>query len=351
MSGTTVRIRSACFGCLPLRPWPLILLLVLGISLAERQVHGQFSEPSQLRQPSHPVSATSHPSVARVRVKGVDSESLGSGTLIGATEEHGYVITNWHVVREAQGQVLVEFPDGFQSAATILKTDETWDLGLLLIWRPTAIPMPLSPNPPKPGDALIIAGYGQGSFRAVQGVFADYASPTADAPMDMFEVTVAARQGDSGGPIVNARGELAGVLFGAGDGRTTGTQVHRVREFLDSAFLPGGPIVSSSSLLADRGAAGSVLSEPSSPSETARQATSLQVDAQPAGGDALASQANRLDDYVAAIPREFPQDTRFASATTEIHADDLLGQTTFDKAKSILAIIGLISLVIRFLPR
>jgi hypothetical protein len=50
----------------------------------------------------------------------------------------------------------------------------------------------------------------------------------------MVELSTAARQGDSGGPILNARGELAGVLFGAGWGRTTGSYCGRVRSFLDS---------------------------------------------------------------------------------------------------------------------
>ncbi len=55
-------------------------------------------------------------------------------------------------------------------------------------------------------------------------------------PFEMFEVMATARQGDSGGPIVNQRGELVGVLFGAGDGRTTGTQIGRVRMFVNEAF-------------------------------------------------------------------------------------------------------------------
>ncbi len=320
-------------------PWFLL------VALSALQANAQFAEPSLLPRRGTSVATSSHPSVARVRVQGVDSEALGSGTLIGASEEHGYVITNWHVVRDALGKIVVEFPDGFQSAATVLKTDETWDLALLLIWRPTAIPMSLSPTPPQPGDKLIIAGYGQGNFRAVQGVFADYASPTADAPMEMFEVTVAARQGDSGGPIVNARGELAGVLFGAGDGRTTGTQVQRVRAFLDSAFVPGEP--GGTTMLAQTVAA----TDPLSNTEPARQATSLQVEAEPLAGDPLTAGGTTLDDYLAAIPQDFPHESRFSSSTTEIRAEDLLGKTPFDQAKSILAVIGFVSLVIRFIPR
>ncbi len=54
-----------------------------------------------------------------------------------------------------------------------------------------------------------------------------------------FEVNVAARQGDSGGPIFNDRGEVAGVLFGANDSfldgqYTMGSYCGRVRQFVAS---------------------------------------------------------------------------------------------------------------------
>ena len=48
----------------------------------------------------------------------------------------------------------------------------------------------------------------------------------------MLELDVEARQGDSGGPIFNQSGELAGVLFGAGQGYTMGSFAPRVRCFL-----------------------------------------------------------------------------------------------------------------------
>jgi hypothetical protein len=50
----------------------------------------------------------------------------------------------------------------------------------------------------------------------------------------MVELDVEARQGDSGGPIFNDRGELAGVLFGAGQGTTLGSFGGRVESFLAS---------------------------------------------------------------------------------------------------------------------
>ena len=50
----------------------------------------------------------------------------------------------------------------------------------------------------------------------------------------MVELSAAGANGDSGGPILNSRGELAGVLFGTAFGRTTGSYCGRVRWFLAS---------------------------------------------------------------------------------------------------------------------
>ncbi len=208
----------------------LNLLLLCLLALAPQAANGQFS--TFRRTPR--IAAEPPPSVVRVTAHGAGSLSRGSGTLIGVDHEHGYVVTNWHVVEEAEGLVQVTFPDGFVSAATIVKTDKEWDLALLIIWRPAAQPMPLADEIPGPGDDLMIAGYGQGPFRAVRAAFADYVAPSPQAPFDMIEVAATARQGDSGGPIVNENGELAGVLFGTGGGRTTGSHVDRLRMFLNS---------------------------------------------------------------------------------------------------------------------
>lgn len=183
-----------------------------------------------------PPNQTPHPAVARVFVRESNALASGSGTLVYVDAEYGYVLTNWHVVRSAdQQQLLVDFPDGFQSAATVLKMDETWDLALLRIWRPHAAPMPISGTVPVVGEELVIAGYGQGAYRAARGQCRYYAAPDSHSPQEMIEVSVAARQGDSGGPIINQRGELAAVLFGSGRGMTTGTHIGRVVSFLNSA--------------------------------------------------------------------------------------------------------------------
>jgi S1-C subfamily serine protease len=92
-----------------------------------------------------------HPSVARIIVPEAHSLSLGSGILVGNTERLGLVVTNWHVVAEAVGTIMVVFPDGFRSAGRLMKTDRDWDLAALAIWRPKAPAVPLAAYLPRPG--------------------------------------------------------------------------------------------------------------------------------------------------------------------------------------------------------
>ncbi|MEO0531096.1 MAG: serine protease [Planctomycetota bacterium] len=180
------------------------------------------------------VGAAPHPAVCRIAVEERDGQAFGSGTLIDAREQFGLVVTNWHVVRDATGKIEVRFPDGHTSEARPLKLDETWDLAALVIWRPPTEPVRLASRPPQQGDQLTICGYGGGDYRALTGRCTDYYSPEVGEPQELVELNVEARQGDSGGPIFNRDGELAGVLFGAARGTTLGSFGGRVQTFLAS---------------------------------------------------------------------------------------------------------------------
>jgi hypothetical protein len=182
---------------------------------------------------------TPHPAVVRIVAAEKAGASLGSGVLVDANHEQGLVLTNWHVVRDTRSAVLVQFPDGFQTAGTVVRSDETWDLAALVIWKPPATPVPLAASPPAPGDLLTIAGYGRGPYRAQTGRCTEYLSPGTGQPKEFVELAAGARQGDSGGPILNDRGELAGVLFGQNSGHTIGSCSTRLRTFLATVGSSG----------------------------------------------------------------------------------------------------------------
>ncbi len=200
---------------------------------------------------------TPHPAVARIIAPEQSSTSLGSGVLVDINRNQGLVLTNWHVVRESRSAVLVQFPDGFQSAGTVVRWDEAWDLAALVIWKPKAAPVQIAGAPPTIGDSLTIAGFGRGPYREESGPCTEFLSPGTGYPQELVELRARARQGDSGGPIFNDRGELAGILFGESDGRTIGSCSTRVRAFLETVgsrgFVPTPIAEFSDALAVDRG--------------------------------------------------------------------------------------------------
>ncbi len=206
----------------------LCLLLIVVLSAPGDAADSLFHSSQQT------ISRTPHPAVVRILALEKSGTSYGSGSLVAREGSYGIVVTNWHVVRDVDGEILVTFPGGFRSTAKILRTDRTWDLAALMVWSPKMVRvLPLARELPKPGDPLAIAGYGSGSFRAVAGTCKQYVAPGANLPSEMIELSAVARQGDSGGPILNQDGELAGVLFGAGWRSTSGSHVMRVKVFLE----------------------------------------------------------------------------------------------------------------------
>jgi Trypsin-like peptidase domain len=197
---------------------------------------------SFLRRLASPAPQVPHPAIVQIQVQEQEAWARGSGTLIAANEQYGWVITNWHVVRGGDGTAFLAFPGGHQTQGRVIKMDQVWDLALIVIPRPPVQPISLAATVPAIGEPLTIAGYGSGDFRAARGRCTNYAAPDTQHPQEMIDVSVAARQGDSGGPILNDRSELAGVLFGAGEGATTGTHVGRVRMFLLSSEPPSEQI-------------------------------------------------------------------------------------------------------------
>lgn len=180
-----------------------------------------------------------HPAVARIVAPEQSGTALGSGVLVDANRSQGLVLTNWHVVRDSRSSLLVQFADGYQSAGTVVRWDEAWDLAAVVIWKPTAVPVTIAPRPPAIGDRLTIAGFGRGSYREETGPCTGYLSPGNGLAKEFVELQATARQGDSGGAIFNGDRELAGILFGQAEGRTIGSCSTRVRIFLTTVGSRG----------------------------------------------------------------------------------------------------------------
>jgi S1-C subfamily serine protease len=162
--------------------------------------------------------------------------SMGSGTLLAPN----LIVTNWHVVRDNRRGTAIKvlFPDWSVSAGYVVLVDKEWDIAAISIPRVKVEPATTG-DPPKKGDSLTVHGYGMGLPAQSTGTLGHFRAPNQQSATDLVEITDATvRQGDSGGPILNTKGEYVGTLFGGGRGFTIGTHVGRVKTIL-GALLEG----------------------------------------------------------------------------------------------------------------
>jgi hypothetical protein len=300
-------------------------------------------QPSAAARASPAASlAAIHPAVARIVAPGDGSVSYGSGTLVHVTDQAGLVITNWHVVNEATGPISVHFPDGFYSLGRVEQVDRDWDLAIISIRKPNAQPVSLANEAPRPGDVLTIAGYGSGQYRAASGRCTQYVAPGTKFPFEMVEVAVSARQGDSGGPIFNEKGELAGVLFGEGHGRTSGSYCGRVRWFLTSVLHTQPAAVLAEAPLRQLPAR-TAEPDPLAPA-TVALAPSFKQAAASMPRDVSASPPEPPTASVSAVVDPTQQDQ-----IAHLGWEDIAGHTLGEQIKSVLAGVGVIAVILQVL--
>jgi hypothetical protein len=307
------------------------------------------------QMPAAQPQAAPHPAVARIVVPEGEATSFGSGTLVDVRDGFGIVITNWHVVRDAKAPIEVIFPGGFTSKARALKMDADWDLAALVVWRPPVEPVKIAAAAPQPGDQLTICGYGPGIYRAATGRCTQYYAPREDFPQQMVELSAEARQGDSGGPIFNSRGELAGVLFGAGNGTTLGSFSGRVGEFL-ATLAPDIGCETGTTLVSMQNPTYPADSQIAPTSGEWRSSASPPIEKKSAGSTALLEppafdELNKSNVERARFPGDSGQgmaahvlDQASIPGTGAPHQPDM-----FEKIKSALAAFGLFAIVVMFL--
>jgi len=162
-------------------------------------------------------------------MQGTDVQrSLGSGFVI---DKAGLVVTNYHVVGSAQ-TVYVSFSNSDSMRAEIVGKDASTDVALLKVIASSRAltPLPLgNSDTVEVGDEVAAIGNPLGYERSitlgiVSALHRSLTSP-GGAPIDrVIQTDAVLNQGNSGGPLLNAQGEVVGVssaiATGAGAGNT-----------------------------------------------------------------------------------------------------------------------------------
>ncbi len=138
------------------------------------------------------------------------SRSLGSGFLI---SEDGYLLTNAHVV-EGATDIVVRLNDRREFAAKLIGSDALSDVALLKI-EARQLPAATIGDPAKikVGEWVIAIGAPFGFENSVTaGIISAKARSLPDEGYVPFlQTDVAVNPGNSGGPLINLRGEVVGI--------------------------------------------------------------------------------------------------------------------------------------------
>jgi S1-C subfamily serine protease len=142
--------------------------------------------------------------------------AVGTGVVI---DDEGTILTNLHVARAAK-RLRVEFWDGTEAEAIIAGARPDLDLAII---RPSVIPDDLVPatlgssGGLSPGDDVVAVGFPFGigpsaSAGVVSGLLRVLEREGGTTMQNLIQFDAAANPGNSGGPLVNADGEVVGIV-------------------------------------------------------------------------------------------------------------------------------------------
>ncbi|MBO6011396.1 MAG: trypsin-like peptidase domain-containing protein, partial [Oscillospiraceae bacterium] len=147
----------------------------------------------------------------------VSTPISGSGFII---TEDGYILTNYHVVEDANKMnypIKVATYAGDEYDATIVGYDEENDVALLKIEAAGLSPVTIgSIGDTKVGETVYAIGnpLGELTYTFTNGIVSALdreINTESGISINMFQTNVAINAGNSGGPIINSRGEVVGI--------------------------------------------------------------------------------------------------------------------------------------------
>ena len=145
-----------------------------------------------------------------------EQQAQGSGFVI---DKDGHVVTNYHVVEGAK-KVQVSFSDEEQMDATVVGSDPSTDIAVLKIqgaMSRSLTPLALGDSSVvKVGDAVVAIGNPFGLERTVTAGIVSALQRRIQAPNgfqidEVIQTDAAINHGNSGGPLLNANGDVIGV--------------------------------------------------------------------------------------------------------------------------------------------
>jgi 2-alkenal reductase len=156
-------------------------------------------------------------------------KALGSGFVI---DKAGHIVTNYHVVAGAQS-LEVSFSNSDNLKARIVGVDPSTDIAVLQIDARSRALAPLrfaNSDSVRVGDSVVAIGNPLGYDRSVTAGIVSAVQRAISAPNQypidhVIQTDAPINQGNSGGPLINSRGEVIGVNAQIATGSTGGGNI------------------------------------------------------------------------------------------------------------------------------
>lgn len=186
------------------------------------------------------------------RAREYEAEGLGSGVIIRREGNTYYLLTNHHVAGTAS-RIRVKLYDGREFSGTLIGGDERKDIALVSFESDDtsiAVARMGDSDLVQPGDIVFAVGSPLGYVSSLtQGVVSAVGrngGPNGNIN-DFIQTDAAINQGNSGGPLVNIRGEVIGInswiasSSGGSMGLGFSIPINNVKQAIDD-FIAGGKI-------------------------------------------------------------------------------------------------------------
>jgi serine protease Do len=159
-----------------------------------------------------------------------------------ALTANGYILTNLHVIKDAESITVVD-NNGNSYKARVIRTDSQYDLAILKIaddnFTPLSnLPYRLKQNGVAMGDEVYTLGFPKDDAVFNQGYVSSKTGYNGDSTQ--YQVSIPVNPGNSGGPLLDQHGNIIGVISARQsqvDGATFAVKAKYIQETLNT--IPG----------------------------------------------------------------------------------------------------------------